>query len=485
MVDVAGVRSIGSPGGGWDMRSQQPFEDPKRRLDQIDAAPPRARRLGPGPAPTATGGFVLRQDVQERLAALTPTGRPGRPRCSSGASARSAAASSSPGWSTGCGRARRAAGPRSTRRRPVDPADTRPQGPPPLLPPPPRRQLSPATRAAGGGDARSAAGRRRRATRPVDRPRPATPAVPSAGRVEGAGLGQGHHAPAQPGTGHAGAEDAGPGPEVGHQVVDLRGRWPRSRRPGWRGSRPCGPGGRQVAGGQGRRRRRRPGRTPRTTWRARRRSSGSRRPTRSSGPARPSGPTTAAAASHSATRGRRPTCAGRGGCPESTTVNSAPAGTGTWRVAPVAKSIRRACPARPPAHTSGSMSPTGTPMRCSAAWHSRATDQRVALDPEGVGQRHRQGRARRQARAPGHGRGDVDGARRSAGGPATTTAAHQAGPGRLQRRPRRRRRGPAARTGRLAGVGVGGDRRSGRRPAGVNVTVHARPMAMGRASPWL
>ena len=69
MVDVAGVRSIGSPGGTWDMRSQQPFEDPKRRLDRLT---PLLHELVSWDLVHAdgAGGFVLRQDVQERLAAL-------------------------------------------------------------------------------------------------------------------------------------------------------------------------------------------------------------------------------------------------------------------------------------------------------------------------------------------------------------------------------------------------------------------------------
>ena len=35
MVDVAGVRGLGVPGVDWEMRSLQPFEDPKRRLDDV------------------------------------------------------------------------------------------------------------------------------------------------------------------------------------------------------------------------------------------------------------------------------------------------------------------------------------------------------------------------------------------------------------------------------------------------------------------
>lgn len=70
MVDVAGVRAIGTQGVDWGMRSQQPFEDPKRRLDQLVpllhelVAWDLVQRSG-------DGSFVLRQDVQDRLAALT------------------------------------------------------------------------------------------------------------------------------------------------------------------------------------------------------------------------------------------------------------------------------------------------------------------------------------------------------------------------------------------------------------------------------
>ncbi len=76
MVDVAGVRAIGEPGAEWAMRSQQPFDDPKRRLDQMM---PLLHELIAFDLvqPTGDGGFVLRQDVQERLAVLT-AGRPAR-----------------------------------------------------------------------------------------------------------------------------------------------------------------------------------------------------------------------------------------------------------------------------------------------------------------------------------------------------------------------------------------------------------------------
>jgi hypothetical protein len=70
MVDVAGVRGLGGPGVDWGVRSLQPFEDPKRRLDllvpllhELVAWDLVLRR--------EDGSFVLRDDVQERLAALT------------------------------------------------------------------------------------------------------------------------------------------------------------------------------------------------------------------------------------------------------------------------------------------------------------------------------------------------------------------------------------------------------------------------------
>jgi hypothetical protein len=70
MVDVAGVRPIGTQGVEWGMRSQQPFEDPKRRLDQL--VPVLHELVAWDLVLRADdGSFVLRQDVQERLAALT------------------------------------------------------------------------------------------------------------------------------------------------------------------------------------------------------------------------------------------------------------------------------------------------------------------------------------------------------------------------------------------------------------------------------
>ena len=70
MVDVAGVRAVGEPGTEWAMRSQQPFEDPKRRLDQMV---PLLHELLAFDLVRheADGSFVLREDVQERLATLT------------------------------------------------------------------------------------------------------------------------------------------------------------------------------------------------------------------------------------------------------------------------------------------------------------------------------------------------------------------------------------------------------------------------------
>ena len=76
MVDVAGVRSIGSPSIDWGVRSQQPFEDPKRRLDTLV---PLLHELVAWDLVhrAEDGSFVLRRDVQERLAALTAD-RPNR-----------------------------------------------------------------------------------------------------------------------------------------------------------------------------------------------------------------------------------------------------------------------------------------------------------------------------------------------------------------------------------------------------------------------
>ncbi len=70
MVDVAGVRALGDPSVDWGMRSLQPFEDPKRRLDRL--VPLLHELVAWDLVQRAEdGSFVLRQDVQERLAVLT------------------------------------------------------------------------------------------------------------------------------------------------------------------------------------------------------------------------------------------------------------------------------------------------------------------------------------------------------------------------------------------------------------------------------
>ena len=70
MVDVAGVRALGDPSVDWGMRSLQPFEDPKRRLDRL--VPLLHELVAWDLVERAEdGSFVLRQDVQERLAILT------------------------------------------------------------------------------------------------------------------------------------------------------------------------------------------------------------------------------------------------------------------------------------------------------------------------------------------------------------------------------------------------------------------------------
>jgi hypothetical protein len=70
MVDIAGVRGLGEPGVDWGVRSLQPFEDPKRRLDLLV---PLLHELVAWDLVQRCedGSFELRQDVQERLAALT------------------------------------------------------------------------------------------------------------------------------------------------------------------------------------------------------------------------------------------------------------------------------------------------------------------------------------------------------------------------------------------------------------------------------
>ena len=75
MVDMAEVRPIGAPGVDWGVRSQRPFEDPKLRLDKL--VPVLHELVAWDLVQRADdGSFVLRQDVQERLAALTAD-RPG------------------------------------------------------------------------------------------------------------------------------------------------------------------------------------------------------------------------------------------------------------------------------------------------------------------------------------------------------------------------------------------------------------------------
>ena len=70
MVDVAGVRGLSDPNVDWGIRSLQPFDDPKRRLDLLV---PLLHDLVAWDLVQrdADGSFVLRQDVQDRLAALT------------------------------------------------------------------------------------------------------------------------------------------------------------------------------------------------------------------------------------------------------------------------------------------------------------------------------------------------------------------------------------------------------------------------------
>ena len=70
MVDVAGVRGLGEPGVDWEMRSLQPYDDPKRRLDRL--VPLLHELVAWDLVDRAEdGSIVLRQDVQERLALLT------------------------------------------------------------------------------------------------------------------------------------------------------------------------------------------------------------------------------------------------------------------------------------------------------------------------------------------------------------------------------------------------------------------------------
>jgi len=76
MVDIADVSGLGVPDAGWKMRSARPLEDPKWRLDQL--VPLLHQLLIWDLVRTnADGEFVLREDVQDRLALLT-SGHPSR-----------------------------------------------------------------------------------------------------------------------------------------------------------------------------------------------------------------------------------------------------------------------------------------------------------------------------------------------------------------------------------------------------------------------
>lgn len=76
MTDVARVTGSGLAGTGWTMRSLEVVDDPKRRLDQLV---PLLHDLVAWDLVhrAADGSFVLRDDVQERLALLS-TERPAR-----------------------------------------------------------------------------------------------------------------------------------------------------------------------------------------------------------------------------------------------------------------------------------------------------------------------------------------------------------------------------------------------------------------------
>ena len=193
------------------------------------------------------------------------------------------------------------------------------------------------------------------------------------GRVERTGLGEDDHAPPESGAGHPDPEHPWPGPQVGDQFVHHRGgdlevlgqaavalvhqrRRPRPGRrrtgasangvaPGRTRTRRGGPGG--AAAGPAAR----PGRRVRPARAA--------RPRRPPPRTRPPG-------------WRRPTMRRSRRCPESTTTNSAgrggrPRGSTRWRSRSAGRG--RPVPRRTPAGPSG---PTGTPIRCSAAWHSPA-----------------------------------------------------------------------------------------------------------------
>ncbi len=70
MTDVARVTGSGLSGVEWTMRSLEVVEDPKRRLDQLV---PLLHDLVAWDLVTRVedGSFVLRDDVQERLAVLS------------------------------------------------------------------------------------------------------------------------------------------------------------------------------------------------------------------------------------------------------------------------------------------------------------------------------------------------------------------------------------------------------------------------------
>jgi len=76
MTDVARVTGSGLSGTGWTMRSLDVVDDPKRRLDQLV---PLLHDLVAWDLVLRAddGSFVLRDDVQERLALLS-TERPAR-----------------------------------------------------------------------------------------------------------------------------------------------------------------------------------------------------------------------------------------------------------------------------------------------------------------------------------------------------------------------------------------------------------------------
>jgi len=70
MTDIARVTGSGLSGTEWTMRSLEVVDDPKRRLDQLV---PLLHELVTWDLVRRTddGGFVLRDDVQERLAILS------------------------------------------------------------------------------------------------------------------------------------------------------------------------------------------------------------------------------------------------------------------------------------------------------------------------------------------------------------------------------------------------------------------------------